>query len=252
MQIEKVEKFLQRFKENNIGILKDKLVGIYLHGSLVMDCFNPEKSDIDVLVVINVELTSSTRKTLIDLYESYDRELDNNLEVSIVLANSLKDLKIKCPYELYYYTGEENALKPGANQGLISDYMLITKKGRVIYGNPIKKMFPNIPESLYIESLLKDVEWCIGNITREIPEEYCQVPVYSVVNPSRFYAYLLDGKIRSKKEAAEWGVEFLPEYEVLFKAAFDVYTGKQKEIKVSCKNLNEYGIAIKRLIKKQL
>ncbi|SHE36805.1 Nucleotidyltransferase domain-containing protein [Caldanaerobius fijiensis DSM 17918] len=36
--------------------LKDNMVGIYLHGSLAMGCFNPEISDIDILVIIEQNL----------------------------------------------------------------------------------------------------------------------------------------------------------------------------------------------------
>ncbi|MGN7761522.1 nucleotidyltransferase domain-containing protein [Paenibacillus sp. 22594] len=36
------------FKEE----LKGNLLGIYLHGSLAMGCFNPLKSDVDFLVVV--------------------------------------------------------------------------------------------------------------------------------------------------------------------------------------------------------
>ncbi len=32
-------------------ILSDKYIGLYVHGSLAMDCFNSEQSDIDFLVV---------------------------------------------------------------------------------------------------------------------------------------------------------------------------------------------------------
>src|SRR5579872_4704845 len=35
-----------------IDALADNLVGIYLHGSLTMGCFHPERSDIDLLVVV--------------------------------------------------------------------------------------------------------------------------------------------------------------------------------------------------------
>ena len=39
--------FVARFQ----NILKENLVGVYLHGSAVMGCFNPAKSDIDLIVV---------------------------------------------------------------------------------------------------------------------------------------------------------------------------------------------------------
>lgn len=35
-------------------IIRDKLTGVYLYGSMAMNCFNPEKSDIDLLAVIEL------------------------------------------------------------------------------------------------------------------------------------------------------------------------------------------------------
>ena len=42
-----LDKFTHAVKE----ITGEKLTGIYLHGSLAMGCFHPEKSDIDLIVV---------------------------------------------------------------------------------------------------------------------------------------------------------------------------------------------------------
>ena len=42
----------QKFVEQSLKILAENLVGIYLHGSAVMGCFNSKKSDIDLLVVV--------------------------------------------------------------------------------------------------------------------------------------------------------------------------------------------------------
>lgn len=46
-------------KDCSKGLIEEKgienkktLTGIYLHGSMAMGCFNPEKSDIDLIVVI--------------------------------------------------------------------------------------------------------------------------------------------------------------------------------------------------------
>ncbi len=40
---------------------REQLTGIYLHGSLAMGCFQPEKSDIDLLVVIGNELSDAQK-----------------------------------------------------------------------------------------------------------------------------------------------------------------------------------------------
>ena len=38
-------------------ILREKLVGIYVHGSIAFGCFNWARSDIDFLVVVNESLS---------------------------------------------------------------------------------------------------------------------------------------------------------------------------------------------------
>ncbi|SFE93867.1 Nucleotidyltransferase domain-containing protein [Paenibacillus algorifonticola] len=52
----------------------DNLVGIYLHGSLAMGCFNTHKSDIDLLIVAQEALSTETNKRiakkLLKLHES--------------------------------------------------------------------------------------------------------------------------------------------------------------------------------------
>lgn len=40
-----IDIYLGRFVNQPQSILQDNLVGIYLHGSAVMGCFNPAKSD---------------------------------------------------------------------------------------------------------------------------------------------------------------------------------------------------------------
>ena len=53
LMVRKVEKMiLKSFVTQSKKILGDNLVGIYLHGSAVMGCYNEKKSDIDLLVVV--------------------------------------------------------------------------------------------------------------------------------------------------------------------------------------------------------
>ncbi|MDF2804920.1 MAG: hypothetical protein K0S61_4825, partial [Anaerocolumna sp.] len=43
--MKQVKEILDAFVESYCNILKNNLIGIYLHGSLAMGCFNPESSD---------------------------------------------------------------------------------------------------------------------------------------------------------------------------------------------------------------
>ena len=46
------EKVIDELIEQTKGILKNNLIGIYLHGSAAMECFNPAKSDIDLIIIV--------------------------------------------------------------------------------------------------------------------------------------------------------------------------------------------------------
>ena len=56
---------LDHVVEQYVEILKDNLVGIYLHGSLAMGCFT-KKSDIDLLVLVNNPLELRIKRLLIE------------------------------------------------------------------------------------------------------------------------------------------------------------------------------------------
>lgn len=66
-------------------ILGDALRGVYLHGSLAMGCFNPEKSDIDLLLVINREMTDAQKRRFMEIVvELNARAPKKGLELSVV------------------------------------------------------------------------------------------------------------------------------------------------------------------------
>ena len=45
---------LDKIVETSKDIIGEELTGIYLHGSLAMGCFHPDKSDIDLILVIKI------------------------------------------------------------------------------------------------------------------------------------------------------------------------------------------------------
>lgn len=50
------------FTQNTRRIIGDNLVGIYLHGSYVMGCFNPKKSDLDFIIVVNEKMDDASKR----------------------------------------------------------------------------------------------------------------------------------------------------------------------------------------------
>ena len=58
---------IDSFVKQSEEILKDNLVGIYLHGSAVMGCFNPAKSDLDLIVVVREPMMDSDKRSFMDM-----------------------------------------------------------------------------------------------------------------------------------------------------------------------------------------
>ena len=48
-------------------ILGDNLIGIYLHGSAAMGCYNEKKSDIDLLVVVKEAIPDNIKYRFMDM-----------------------------------------------------------------------------------------------------------------------------------------------------------------------------------------
>ena len=62
MPLQQFDSLISEFTERSQSILGDSLAGIYLHGSAVMGCFNPLKSDLDLIVVVSRPLTDPVKK----------------------------------------------------------------------------------------------------------------------------------------------------------------------------------------------
>ena len=60
-----IKLILDEIVKSYYGILKDNLVGIYLHGSLALGCFNPKVSDIDFLIVARDKLSLEVKREVV-------------------------------------------------------------------------------------------------------------------------------------------------------------------------------------------
>lgn len=67
-----MEKLLNEFVEQSKEILGDNLIGIYLHGSAVMECFNPKKSDLDLIIVVNEKMDNASKRAMMDMVIAFN------------------------------------------------------------------------------------------------------------------------------------------------------------------------------------
>ncbi len=223
-----MEKLLYDFVGYSQNILGDNLVGIYLHGSLAMGGFNRDKSDIDLIVVVNTPLLPDKKRKYLDMVVN----LSDRIEMSIVLRSSCRPFVHPAPFELHYskahleaYTtapDEYIAHMNGTDRDLAAHFSVINTHGKRLFGEKISDVFDIISREDYLDSIIYDVENAVSEIT--------ETPVYLTLNLCRALAYKRKGQILSKVEGALWGMLNIPGYSnFIFSAARAYRSGTQMD-----------------------
>lgn len=240
------------FKEE----LGGNLVGIYLHGSLAMGCFNPDTSDIDLLLVVTDKLTSDHMRRLAKKIIAFHDGMPNQqgLELSLVLESSLQELVYPPPFEFHYsafhrekYLNDDNYLCGGFQDAdLAAHYTVIFHRGIALYGKPVREVFTSVDPQYYIQAILHDVEGAVQDISGS--------PMYYTLNLCRVLYYLKDGVVSSKKEGGEWGLRTLPsKYHPMIERALHQYSGgAQNPADFSPSELIAFAGDMLELIRKEL
>jgi len=219
---------IHEFIEQSKNILRDNLVGIYLHGSAAMGCFNPEKSDIDLITVVDHPMSDDAKRAYMDMVIKANAMAPaKGIEMSIVLREACKPFVYPTPFELHFSVGHLEAYKAdpdgyiqrmkGVDKDLAAHFTIINKRGQCLYGAPIREVFAEVPHRDYMDSI-----WCDVS---DAADEITQYPMYLILNLARVLAYKEDGLILSKKEGGEWAINHLPvEFHPLIRDAMNEYT----------------------------
>lgn len=205
---------LARFTEMSKDILGDNLVGVYLHGSAVMDCFNPQKSDLDLILVVERALDDGVKLAfLAELVRLNEEAPEKGFELSIVRRAVCDPFVYPTPYELHFSNAYLDRVKReparyvaevvGCDRDLAAHFTIIGRYGRTLFGAPIGEVFGAVPRADYIDSILFDIE--------HAREDISENPMYMTLNLCRVLAYLREGLVCSKKAGGEWGLRALPE-----------------------------------------
>ena len=218
-------------------ILVDNLVGVYLHGSAVMGCFNPEKSDVDLLVVVNEEPTDTVKRAFLDMVVSLNENgPTKGIEMSVVRRGVCKPFAYPTPFELHFskmhldwYRNDPEdyiAKMKGTDRDLAAHITVIRARGVCLCGAPIDEVFGEVPKQDYMDSLWYDIA--------DAEDDIAEDTMYLTLNLARVLAFLQDGSVLSKKEGGEWGLKNLPEeYHGLLREALSEYRGEMPGYDIS-------------------
>lgn len=250
-----VQQFIEQVQAELETILKENYIGTYIHGSLALGGFNEASSDIDLLIVTLDALRLADKRRLTELFLTVSTN-PYQLEISFLHKAQLKIWQHPCTYNYHYSeywrplyrdaTTEqlENlyANDQKTDRDLAAHITIINTKGICYKGEPIATIFPTVPKSDYIDSIMRDFEDCIDMLYSK--------PVYSVLNMLRVYLVVKEDLITSKLEAGHWGVENLPfPLCKTVKLALTKYEGNETEASFSVGELSSFKLWVLKQLK---
>ncbi|MEW6399340.1 MAG: aminoglycoside adenylyltransferase domain-containing protein [Bacillota bacterium] len=205
-----------RFVDAVTSTLAGNLLGIYLHGSLATGGFNPQRSDIDLLVVTGAAVMAETKRCLVEMLLDLSGR-PRPIEVSFLREADLIPWKHPTPYALHFSESwrnrYEDELRSGTwvrwNEGARDDADLAAHitvarhRGIHLAGTPVREALPPVPWQHYLDSIVADLRWAWEQAQRD--------PVYLTLNACRVLAAVAEGQVLSKTEAGVWALGLLPE-----------------------------------------
>jgi predicted nucleotidyltransferase len=197
-------------------ILGDKLIGLYIFGSLATGDFDYESSDIDLVAAISADLNEEEFENLKMMH--IDIMLDNKkwndrIEICYISAENLKKPELHCKIALIS-PGEPFHFKGADNDWIINRYV-IREKGITLFGPSPKTLIDPISKEVLkhaIQELMKEWSDWIKQIEIVSPINY---QVYMIMTMCRALYTFKTGDFVSKKQAMLWAKKELPEWSLI-------------------------------------
>lgn len=201
---------LNHFVYQSKSILGNNLIGVYLHGSAVMECLNDQKSDIDFLIVIKEDISNRQKREYMDMVVELNQYAPaRGIEFSIIKEDVCYPFVYPTPFELHfsimhlkdYLANPDTYIEKmnGIDRDLAAHVMILYYRGKTLYGKQIKEVFSEVSRKDYFDSIYKDIN--------NAKEEIINQPMYIILNLCRVLAFKKDSLILSKQEGGKWGFE---------------------------------------------
>lgn len=202
-------------------LLGANLQGAYVYGSLAFGCYNPARSDVDVLVLTRRRMATETHRPLSTALRRLSAA--TRIEISFVSRADLEPWRHPCPFD--YHFSHSSEVHDGEEVDLASEITNARARGVALHGPPPDEALPPVPDEDYLDCLVRDTRWA--------RERLDKVPVYTVLNGCRALAFARTRTVMSKAEGGEWGLrELPPEFSALIEQALAAYRSEPRDDEV--------------------
>ncbi|MEM8725862.1 MAG: aminoglycoside adenylyltransferase domain-containing protein [Pseudomonadota bacterium] len=204
-QNDHVQRYLARIVELTRDVLKDSLVGLYLHGSAVQSNWIASTSDIDVIGLVTGPIADQQQADLAQVL-SYEHcpVPAQGLEYILCAKQAAQFPTIDCRFEFALSTGADwgtDCEASGVASDTLVDFALCRQSGHALFGPEPEDVFEAIPVALLRQSLFEELRWHLNELERS---DEPRLLANSVLNAARSVHAAETGVILSKSDGVNW------------------------------------------------
>lgn len=199
--------------------LGDELIGVYLHGSIALDAFNPDSGDIDILVVVKDSIDIPVKLEIARDIIGLDRK-PCPLEMSAVKLSDAKNWKTpgNCVFH-YSDFWTEKYMKRFDNSDVdvyvvdhefpdadVTSYIKLLKQcGIVLYGREIQEVFADVSDEDFWAAISADID------DYDFHDYDARYFSSNVLILGRILSFKKERRILSKYDGGIWMIDHVPE-----------------------------------------
>lgn len=211
-----VNEILGELLRSLTDILGDKLIGLYLYGSLTYDGYTEGVSDLDLLSALSNDLPESLIPPLTRMHEAIIErypDWDDRIEVSYLSVHGLQTYKTErspiaviSPGEPLHFREEQ------AGDDWLMNWYLVREHGQVIFGPPANEIVAPASTDDFLKAIREHArDWglWVDNLNTSKYRAYAVLTMCRTLYSDRNRSHV------SKQVAAEWVANELPEFREL-------------------------------------
>jgi predicted nucleotidyltransferase len=217
-----INAFLERLLGEMKGVLGEKLVGLYLFGSLVMGDYDDSVSDIDLLAALTDDIDEATFAALKAMQDGLILEYpqwQDRLEIAYLSVHALRTFKTESSPIGIISPGEPFHIIEAGKDWLMNWY-IVQEKGVALFGPPPATLIEPISQDEYVEAVKRHMaawrQWSGPEWMHSRPSQ-----AYAILTVCRALYTVRYGEQPSKIRAAEWAAKELPEWAELIRQAVE-------------------------------
>lgn len=201
------------------AVLGEKLVGLYLYGSMVTGDFDPTCSDIDLLAALTADIDEGEFAALDGLHQQLIQQFkawEGRIEIAYLSEHGLKTFRTENTPIGIMSPGEPFHIIE-AGKGWLMNWYVVREKAITLSGPPPAHIIDPIAKEEYLQGVREYAmvwkEW-IRDDARKRPSQ-----AYAILTLCRACYALKTGEITSKKQAAAWAENEFPAWASLIRQA---------------------------------